>query len=169
MPPAATAFLSGLFTGWTDARLGRLSFGVLFAVALSASYLMGYAFLDALADASFGDRRDVSSALRPLGLLPWGQLKIWIVLPLLLTILAANANVVAKRFRDMGLPGWLTTSMVAIIIIVLLGGGSALVWVANGFVLAVFLALLSVPADRFEAGSGRPRPRADSDRSNRKN
>ncbi|MFK7792287.1 MAG: hypothetical protein AB8B88_06410, partial [Devosiaceae bacterium] len=95
---------------------------------------------------------------QPLGFLPLGAYHVWVSAGLLLVLLAAGANVMAKRFRDMGLPGGLAVSMLAIMLVVLLGGGSTLSWVTNIFIFAVFLTLLTVPTNRLEAGSGLPNP-----------
>lgn len=159
MHPVVTATLAGLFTQWSKGRLKPLPFALLFGGVMLLGYASSLAFTEAVANPVSPDRRGAVSAAQPLSLWQPGPYQLWLSLGLLCALAAAGANVMAKRFRDMGLPGGLTVSMLAIMLMVLLGAGSSLSWITNIFVFAVFLALLAVPTDHLEAGSGLPRPK----------
>jgi uncharacterized membrane protein YhaH (DUF805 family) len=156
MHPVASLILRGLLTGWNHGRLKPLPFAVLFGVALTGAYLFGFAAI-AIFDVSPNSRR-AGSLTGPLGLPLTREGVLWLSFLILALCTLGCANVMAKRFRDMGLPGGLAVSMLAIMLIVLLGGGSTLSWVTNIFVFMIFLVLLAVPTDHLEAGSGLPKP-----------
>ena len=159
MHPVATATLAGLFTQWSRGRLKPLPFAVLFAVALAATYLFSFAFLATIGSAQASQPGIAANAGQTFDALPWNSASLWLSAGLLGLSAAACGNVMAKRIRDMGLPGGLATCMLGIMMLVFLGGGSALQWATNLFVFSVFLALLLIPTDRLEAGSGMPKPR----------
>lgn len=159
MHPMATATLSGLFTQWNKGRLTPLPFAFLFAVAMTATYLFSFAFLATIGSTSELNASFASSAGRTYDALPWNSANLWLSVSLLALSAGACGNVMAKRIRDMGLPGGLATCMLGIMMLVFIGGGSTLQWATNLFVFSVFVALLTIPTDRLEAGSGLPKPR----------
>lgn len=160
----AQSVLRGLFTRWSDGRLTPLPFAILFAVAMAATYLFSFAFLATIGSTADLETSFGSSAGDTYNALPWESANLWASVALLGLSAAACGNVMAKRIRDMGLPGGLATCMLGIMMLVFLGGGSTLQWATNLFVFSVFLALLVIPTDRLEAGSGLPKPHDDSGR-----
>ncbi|MEM6383268.1 MAG: hypothetical protein AAF739_11385 [Pseudomonadota bacterium] len=165
MQTSATTFttmaLRAMFRDWYHGQIKPVPFALLFPIAMAATYLTYSALLDALSNPAYFDRRAVASASQNLGLLPWGQTTVWMSALALIGSVAAGANLMAKRIRDMGLPGGLAVCMLAIIIHVLISGGTTLIWLLNAVIFASFVALLAIPTDHLEAGSGRPRPRPD--------
>ncbi|MBO6675796.1 MAG: hypothetical protein JJ908_12040 [Rhizobiales bacterium] len=159
MHPMTNAALTGLFTQWNKGRLKPLPFALLFTVAMTATYLFSFVFLATIGSAAALESSYASSAGRTYDALPWDSASLWLSVTLLGMSVAACGNVMAKRIRDMGLPGGLATCMLGIMMLVFIGGGSTLQWATNLFVFSVFVALLTIPTDRLEAGSGLPKPR----------
>ena len=157
--PFATMALQGLLTGWVFGRLTPLRFACLFPLALTAIYVTVYLLEQVVSQPGALDGRAHASAGDTFDALPWGEPAIWMAGGLVVLSFAACFNVIAKRIRDMGLPGGLATSMLAIILHVLISGGEPILWIKYGFYFAMFIALLTIATDRLEAGSGRPAPR----------
>jgi len=75
-----------------------------------------------------------------------------VVFGLVLVLFAfAGANIMAKRIRDIGLPGWWSV----LAIVVLTGVVSVVIsaQVGNGLYLPISLALLLIPTDAFAKGA----------------
>lgn len=159
MHPMTNAALTGMFTQWNKGRLKPLPFALLFAVAMTATYLFSFVFLATIGSAAALESSYASSAGRTYDALPWDSAGLWLSVTLLGMSAAACGNVMAKRIGDIGLPGGLATCMLGIMMLVFIGGGSTLQWATNLFVFTVFVALLTIPTDRLEAGSGLPKPR----------
>jgi len=75
----------------------------------------------------------------------FGVLGTVLILVLFVVLLFAQLNITAKRFRDIGLPGWIV--LLGVLIISGLLGAFVGQGISVGFNLLVLLALLLVPSD----------------------
>lgn len=129
-----------------NGRLGVLRFGIMWIVLTIlpiVSMIILFGGVRAAADVmdfSFNEIQEM--LLRAFGVIPF-------VFLLLLSLLFAfvQLNIIAKRARDAGLPGWLT----AVIIGCLFGGASQFAngEHAGGFGLLLILILALIPTDTF--------------------
>ncbi|MBV6657677.1 MAG: hypothetical protein KI785_07925 [Devosiaceae bacterium] len=122
----AIMVLRHLLADWNRGRLTPLPFVLLFGVAMAGAYLFSFAFMAIFETSLNTDGRGAGYAAGPLGLPLTRQGVLWFSFLMLSLFTLGGANVMAKRFRDMGLPGGLAVSMLAIMLIVLIGGGSTI-------------------------------------------
>ncbi len=82
----------------------------------------------------------------------WLTLPFMLVFGLVVVLIAfAGANIMAKRIRDIGLPGW--WSVLAIVVLTGVVSVVTSAQVGNGLSLAITLALLLIPTDAFAKGA----------------
>ncbi|MEM1287470.1 MAG: hypothetical protein AAGH60_03885 [Pseudomonadota bacterium] len=159
LPPVAVEISRELFAHWHKGRLKPVRFAVLFFAGMAFAYLFSFLFFDAIDVPPPSGPRTAGTAGQAFDHLPWDSTWVWVSALLMLTAYLGCANLMAKRIRDMGLPGGLAVCSLGIMMLVLISGGDDLRFFRDAFVLAVFVALLTIPTDRLEHGSGLPKPR----------
>ncbi|MEM6914611.1 MAG: hypothetical protein AAF511_11615 [Pseudomonadota bacterium] len=157
--PVALEILRDFFAQWHKGRLKPLRFAVLFGLGLAPAYLFTLLFFNAVQVPAPTGPRVAGTAGQAFDHLPWDEGTVWLAAIMMLAAYLGCANLMAKRIRDMGLPGGLAVCSLGIMMMVLLSGGDDIGLLTDAFVFFVFLALLTVPTDRLEQGSGLPRPR----------
>ncbi len=151
------------FGGWREGHLKRLAYlgYSLLLIVIPVAIILGVLFL---VKSITGDLNVFREVFRGSG----GMIAMIFVGLFSLALLAANLNITAKRFRDMGLPGWWSVAamfLLAMVVQVLFGGESTLadagmtesmgaqqsseITVVDIFNLVLFAILVFVPSDTF--------------------
>lgn len=132
-----------------DIREGRVSRASYVAYSLLASVLAGFALMAivlALGSVTALFSSDVSSVGVFLTEKFGGGPGLVILFALSLLLVFVHANLTAKRYRDMGLPGWKTLFAVSLGTGLLIGALPAL---GGGLQVLLFLILLLMPSNAF--------------------
>ena len=140
-------YFGGIRTGRLK-RLAYLGWGVLLGI-LGALIFLGLAFVIGAAEqAAGGDIGQAQARLQQ----QFGVAGFVAVLAILLLLGFANLNLIAKRIRDMGVPGWW-----GVLGLVILGGviGQLPELAASIASTVIWLGLLLVPSNAF---AGKPSP-----------
>jgi uncharacterized membrane protein YhaH (DUF805 family) len=140
-----------LFAELKLGRLARLPF-ILYVTGLQLSlllFLLWVAFSAGLAEpAASGDLEAVQQALTDWMSLPTLLMSAVFALP----VIFAHFNILAKRIRDIGLPGWISL-LVYVIVRSLLGTVAGLVLDLLFMILLCFVASNAIKKNRLEPGS----------------
>ncbi len=138
-------------------RLQYLGYSILlnlivFAIVITAIMLVGG--VEQASDDPMAMQRRLLERFGSVGMLAMSLL--------MFVFLFAGLNLMAKRLRDMGLPGWpgvLGLMLIAMLLALMLGGGAAGMGPGGGMTmnliqLAILAFLLLVPSDAFGSGRG---------------
>lgn len=142
--------LKKLFGEITNGRLTRLPYLgyslLLAALFLSLGIVVGL-MIGVGEQLIGGDLQQAQATLAE-----WLTLPFMLVFGLVVVLIAfAGANIMAKRIRDIGLPGW--WSVLAIVVLTGVVSVVTSAQVGNGLSLAITLALLLIPTDAFAKGA----------------
>ncbi|MBB3763079.1 DUF805 domain-containing protein [Sphingomicrobium lutaoense] len=132
--------LNDYFGEWMNGKLGRKRFAILYVVLVAAIVIFGLLLMNGMIipiEEGGSMRRSINEA-SPLvaGILMIFSLAFWIAL----------INIVGKRVRDMGLPGWLG------IVLFLAGVVAAFMTIAYAFglvITAMAIIIALVPTGKF--------------------
>ena len=142
--------LKRLFGEITDGRLRRLpylGYSVLLA-ALSLGFAIALGLMIGAGEQLIGG--DLQQAQAKLA--EWFTLPFMVVFGLVVALFAfAGANIMAKRIRDIGLPGW--WSVLAIVVLTGVVSVAISAQASNGLYLLITLTLLLVPTGVFAKGA----------------
>jgi len=142
--------LKRLFGEITDGRLRRLpylGYSVLLA-ALSLGFAIALGLMIGAGEQLIGG--DLQQAQAKLA--EWFTLPFMVVFGLVVALFAfAGANIMAKRIRDIGLPGW--WSVLAIVVLTGVVSVAISAQASNGLYLLITLALLLIPTDALAKGA----------------
>jgi len=142
--------ITTLFGDIASGRLARLPF--LGYLLLLAALVIGFAFVVGLMIGAAeqligGDLQQAQAKLAE-----WLSLPFMIVLGLVVAAITfAGANIEAKRFRDIGLPGW--WSVFAVILVTAAFSVAVSPQASNALHGLITLALLLIPTDRLAKGA----------------
>jgi len=142
--------LKRLFGEITDGRLRRLpylGYSVLLA-ALSLGFAIALGLMIGAGEQLIGG--DLQQAQAKLA--EWFTLPFMVVFGVVVALFAsAGANIMAKRIRDIGLPGW--WSVLAIVVLTGVVSVAISAQASNGLYLLITLTLLLVPTGVFAKGA----------------
>ncbi|HDL7751562.1 TPA: DUF805 domain-containing protein [Yersinia enterocolitica] len=135
-----THLLADLFFGFRDGRLGRIRFFVCYVFTLLLPLLfVFYTFMSVISTRNIPSQSTISMLLAISGVFG------------ILIVLYVSANIEAKRFRDMGLPGWSMFIMHGLIGVMIQVLDDYLCILAFVIYLLIFLCLFFLPTSFFNS------------------
>ena len=142
--------LKGLFGETSNGRLTRLPYlgYLVLLAALSLGFAIAVGLMIGAGEQLIGG--DLQQAQAKLA--EWSTLPFMVVFGLVVAVFVfAGANIMAKRIRDIGLPGW--WSVLAIVVLTGVVSVAISAQASNGLYLLITLALLLIPTDAFAKGA----------------
>lgn len=142
--------IKALFGDIVSGRLARLPFlgHTLLLAALFIGFALSIGLLIGAGEQLIGG--DLQQAQAKLA--EWLSLPFMVVFGLAVALIAfAGANLEAKRFRDIGLPGW--WSVLAVVVLMAIASVAVSPQASNALHWLIILALVLIPADSLAKGA----------------